>query len=125
MSFSYSGDPSASVLDECRFLLGDTDESNPIMQDEEIEYIIAESSSNANLLRYKLFTQAATIFAREIKRSLGPQSEDPTTRLNYFKAQAAEYKSKIASKGISIPKFNYPKIFHKGMHSNPPWPGGK
>ncbi len=125
MSFSYSGDPSASVLDECRFLLGDTDESNPILQDEEIEYIIAQSDSDTNLLRYHLFNQAATIFARAIKRSLGPQSEDPTSRLNFFKAQAAEYKSKIASKGISLPKFNHPKVFHKGMHSNPPWPGGK
>ena len=125
MSFSYSGNPSESAIDECRFLLGDTDENNPIMQDEEIEYIIAQSNSDVNLLRYNLFTQAATIFARAIKRSLGPQSEDPTSRLSYFKSQAAEYKSKIASKGLSIPKFNYPKVFYKGMHSNPPWSGGK
>ena len=40
MSFSYSGDPSASTLDAARFLIGDTDADSPIMQDEEIQYII-------------------------------------------------------------------------------------
>lgn len=122
MSFSYSGDPMHSQLDECRFLLGDTTEANPIMQDEEINYIIAQSGSNVTLLRYNLFTQAATFFARDIKRSLGPQSEDPTARLDYFRQQAAEYKSKLTSRGVSLPTYSYPKIFRKGMQSNPPWP---
>jgi len=122
MSFSYSGDPSKSTLDECRFLLGDTDESRAIMQDEEINYIIKQAGSNEALLRYHLFTQAATIFAKDIKRSLGPQMEDPTSRLNFFKEQATFYKNKIATAaGISIPAYAYPKIFRKGMHSNPPW----
>lgn len=124
MSFSYSGDPSSSKLDECRFLLSDTDKSNAILQDEEIEYIISKAGNNDNLLKYHLFNQAATIFSKAIKRSLGPQSEDPSDRLNYFKQQATEYKSKIVSAGISLPKYNYAKIFHKGMHSNPPHSGG-
>lgn len=122
MSFSYSSNPAGSPLDESRFLLGDTDEKNPILQDEEINYIIAQAGSNTDLLRYMLFKQAATIFARDIKRSLGPQSEDPTSRLKYFQQQAAEYKAKMTSRGVSIPHYAYPKIFRKGMHSNPPWP---
>lgn len=122
MSYSYSGNPSDTPLDECRFLLGDTDESNPILQDEEILYIIANANSNTNLLRYTLFMQAATVFARDIKRSLGPQSEDPTSRLNFFKAQAEAYRLKIASGGVSVPVLAHPKVFRKGMHSNPPWP---
>lgn len=121
MSFSYSGNPSNSPLDECRFLLGDTDENNPIMRDEEINYIIAQSGNNTDLLRYTLFMQAATIFARAIKRSLGPQSEDPTSRLKFFEAQAAEYKRKLSARGLSIPKYAYPKVFSKGMQNNPPW----
>ena len=124
MSFTYSGDPSASQLDECRFLVGDTDEKNPIMQDEEINYIIAQSGSDRNLLLYSLFNQAGTVFARAIKRSLGPQSEDPTQRLSYFQKQAAQYKKKLNYSGISIPKFAHPKVFYIGMHDNPPWPIG-
>lgn len=125
MSWTYSGDPASSQLDECRFLIGDTNIDTPIMQDEEIQYIITEFGTNENKLRYELFKQAATIFSRDIKRSLGPQSEDPTERLKFFKEQAASYKAKLSSSGISFPKVSYPKVFRKGMHSNPPWPPRK
>ena len=121
MSFTYSGNPNASILDECRFLLGDTNAERVIMQDEEINYIIEHSGSDVNTLRYNLFIQAATIFARDIKRSLGPQSEDPTSRLNFFKQQAEMYRHKKEVQRVSIPQYSYPKIFRKGMHSNPPW----
>lgn len=126
MSWSYSGDPTKSKLDECRFLLGDTNESSPIMQDEEIQYIISQAGNNENKLRYELFQQAATIFARDIKRTLGPQSEDPTSRLNFFKQQSEIYKTKLTSAaGISLPKYAHPKVFRIGMQNNPPWPIGK
>lgn len=124
MSFSYSGDPTSSDLDECRFLLGDTDSENPILQDEEIAYLISDAGSNKNLLMCKLFTQASVVFAKAIKRSLGPQSEDPTSRLNFFKEQARMYQTKISASGISVPKFAGPKVFYKGIHSNPPCRGG-
>lgn len=123
MTWSYSGNPSNSKIDECRFLIGDTDKSNPIMQDEEIEYLITKSGDNDNKLKYGLFTHAATIFARDIKRSLGPQSEDPTERLRFFKEQAEAYKSKLTNAGISLPTYAHPKIFRKGMQNNPPWLG--
>lgn len=121
MSWNYSGDPTNSPLDECRFLIGDTNENEPIMQDEEINYIISQAGDNENKLRYELFNHAATIFARDIKRSLGPQSEDPTSRLNFFKEQVKLYKSKLTSSGLSLPRHAHPKTFKRGMHNNPPW----
>ena len=69
-----------------------------------------------------------TIFARAIKRSLGPQSEDPTSRLNFFKDQMEYYKAQLVTGGLPTIHYAYPKTFRKGMHSNPPWPeprGGK
>lgn len=133
MSFSYSGNPNTSVLDEARFLIGDTNEDSLIMQDEEIMYIIytygkAETGSETkginNATRYQLFNRAATLLARDIKRSLGPQSEDPTTRLAFYKEQADYYKNIVAAGGVSDfgAKCAYPKIFRKGMFSNPPYP---
>jgi hypothetical protein len=122
MSWSYSGNPKESPIDEVRFLVGDTNEREPIMQDEEIQYLIDEYGSNENVLRYYVFTHVATIFARDIKRTLGPQSEDPTKRLEYFQKQAQHYEGLLASAGISLPKYAYPKTFRKGMQSNPPWP---
>lgn len=40
MSWSYSGDPSDGGVDEVRFLVQDTDYSDPLISDEEIEYLI-------------------------------------------------------------------------------------
>lgn len=125
MAFNYSGDPSESKLDECRFLLGDTDSSEPILQDEEIEYLISKAGSNLDALYYELFSRAANKFARQIRRSLGPQSEDPTSRLEYFKEKANEYKHKMTAGNLSLPSYSHPKIFNVGMHSNPPWRKGR
>lgn len=122
MSWTYSGDPSSSELDECRFLIGDTNSAEPIMQDEEIQYLIDTYGDDKNQVKYQLFSRAATIFARDIRRTLGPQSEDPTERLKYFKEQAAIYKATLMSAGISLPRYAYPKVFRKGMQNNPPWP---
>lgn len=125
MSWSYTGNPTGNKIDECRFLIGDTNEAFPIMQDEEIQYLLDEAGSNTDYLRHLLFNQAATIFARDIKRSLGPQSEDPTERLKFFREKAAHYKVKMTSgSGLSMPKYAYPKVFRKGGHSNPPWRKG-
>ncbi len=119
MSWSYTGDFS-NPLDEMRFLIGDTNQDEPILQDEEIQYLMGKYGSNPNALRYQLFSHVATIFARDIKRSLGPQSEDPTKRLEYFREQAAYYKKRITHAGLSLPKYAYPKTFRRGAQNNPP-----
>ena len=46
MAFTYSGDPSSSTANEVRFLSGDVDSLNPICQDAEITYLIAEWNSD-------------------------------------------------------------------------------
>lgn len=120
MSWSYSGNPASSKIDELRFATGDTNQSDPIMQDEELGYLIATYGDNHNLLMYQAFVHVATIFARDIKRTLGPQSEDPTERLKFFKQQTDFYQAKLAKTGISLPIYAYPKTFRKGMQSNPP-----
>lgn len=43
MSWSYSGDPSTSDLDQCRFWLQDVDETFQLMQDEELDWLIQAS----------------------------------------------------------------------------------
>ena len=124
MSFTYNGNPAESDVASARFLIGDTDSSRPIMQDEEIQYLITTYGDGkvTDTVRYHLFNRAATLFARDIKRSLGPQAEDPSGRLNFFVSQAEYYKNVLTAGGVSLPKLSYPKIFRKGMMSNPRWP---
>jgi hypothetical protein len=45
MSWAYSGDPSQSTKDAVRFAIGDTISSDPLLQDEEISYILSINSS--------------------------------------------------------------------------------
>jgi len=45
MAWTYSGDPSQSSKDAVRFILGDTISSDPLLQDEEINYTLAQNSS--------------------------------------------------------------------------------
>ena len=123
-TFSYSGNPAESEIDRLRFLIMDTDSNHPLFSDEELQYLIDTYGNNEDMLEYQLFMQAATKFAYGIKRSLGPQSEDPTSRLNFFKARAEELKAKLQVKGLSLPKYQAPKQFFRGMQDNPPKPRG-
>ena len=50
MSWSYSGNPATSDIDALRFMLKDTIEEDPILQDEEIQFILDNyKSQNARL----------------------------------------------------------------------------
>lgn len=117
MAWTYSGDPSSSELDKYRFLIGDTIQTEPILQDGEITFILSQYTSNNSRL-YRLFTAAANLFNRDIRHSLGPESEDPSSRSAYF-AKMADYYNKLDSgSGLSQPSYAHDKIFSKGMHDN-------
>jgi hypothetical protein len=122
MSWTYSGNPKDSDVDRYRFISGDTISTKPIMQDEEIQYIIDSCAGNENKVLYNLFSRIAVLYARDVKKSLGPQSEDPTERIKFFVSQAEFYRKKCASLGISLPKSKRPAIFYRDMQSNPPYP---
>lgn len=44
--WSYAGDPSASPRDEVRYRIGDIDETNPLLSDEEIDYELAQAGDD-------------------------------------------------------------------------------
>jgi hypothetical protein len=46
MTWTYSADPTSSAKDAVRFLIGDTDETNPLIQDEEIYFNLSEVNQN-------------------------------------------------------------------------------
>jgi hypothetical protein len=70
MTWSYSGDPSASNKDEVRYLTGDTDTTDQLVTDEEINYAI--SSEANNILAAARTAQAiASKFSRKADKSVG------------------------------------------------------
>lgn len=118
MAWTYSGNPADSEKDKYRFMLGDTDEEEPVLTDEEIEFVIAEYS-NENIRLYQLFDKAAIYFARQIEFKIGPIMEKPHDRLEFFKAKAIEYYKKAYGVTTAIPSIKcVPSSFWKGMHDN-------
>jgi hypothetical protein len=117
MTWTYSGDPSKSELDEYRFEIGDTSTNEPVLQDEEISFILNKYSDTDARLHY-LYDKAAQFFARRISRKLGPQSEFTSDRQKHFEQKALYYKSKLQrSYGLSLPA-QATSVFSKGMHDN-------
>lgn len=118
MSFSYSGDPTASDVDKVRFAVGDTQEIGHLLEDEEIAYMVANSKSDTSLMA-AAYRQMATILGlRTVKRTLGPQSEDGTARLKYFQDMANKYDVLTSYSGAPpLPDVEDP-IFDKNMMAN-------
>lgn len=65
--WSYSGNPADSDLDALRFLVGDTDEDTPLIQDEEIDYILTLFPTTSGMANYK----AAAVISRQIAAYYG------------------------------------------------------
>ena len=117
MTWTYSGNPALSDIDKYRFLVSDTDPNEPLLQDQEIQFIL-DSHQEENYRLYELFQKIADVLAREIKKSLGPQSEDPSGRQQYYQRRANFYRNACFSVGISKPKYSQPQSFRKGLHNN-------
>lgn len=116
MAWTYSGDPNSSETDKYRFFIGDTDEDEPVLTDEEINFVIANYTSNNERL-YQLFDKAAIYFARQIEFKVGPIEERPHDRLEFFKRKAEEYYAKVNGITTAIPSaICRPPSFRVGMH---------
>ena len=46
MTFTYSGDPTTSTRNKVRFLINDTDSTDVLFTDEELDYLITEWGTN-------------------------------------------------------------------------------
>jgi len=79
MSWSYSGNPSNSQLDEVRFLIGDTDSTEPLLTDEELSYLITvdpdQGSSYSNYTAAAAAARAiAAKFSKQVDKTVGSLS---------------------------------------------------
>jgi hypothetical protein len=73
VAWNYSGDPSAGDRDAVRFLVGDTCETDQLLQDAEVEYAIAQQPSNELAAAYLLRALAAK-FSRMVTNKVGDVS---------------------------------------------------
>ncbi len=64
MTFTYSGDPSTSTRNYVRFLIHDTDSTDALFSDEELNYVISEWGGDA----YKSARECAEILIARFSR---------------------------------------------------------
>lgn len=73
MTWTYSFDPSSSQKDAVRFLIGDTDTSEQLLQDEEIQYLI-NTYGNVILAASYAARAVCAFFARCADKEIGDYS---------------------------------------------------
>ena len=116
MSWSYSGNPATSDLDALRFMLKDTIEEDPLLQNEEIQFILDNYKGQNARLAVGFRQCAATLARKPIKRSLGPQSEDNSKRLQFYEDMADQYEDMLVYSGRPRdPEYQHDVVFEKGM----------
>ena len=72
MTFTYGGDPSSSLLEAIRFYAQDTDSTDVLLTDEEINYLVAQwadVSDNPILLASAVCETISAKFTRELSYS--------------------------------------------------------
>jgi hypothetical protein len=109
MSFTWTGDPSASIIEEIRFLIDDRDESKPKFNDEEINFAYEEEGSIYGAAAM-LCEQLATRYADAVNRALGPLRVDLSDKSNNYANRAAQLRKRAVAYakpyvgGISLSK---------------------
>lgn len=90
MAWTYDGDPSANNRDKVRFLIGDTDSSNQLLQDAEITFLLDQWNTNAYVAAAHACAALAAKFAAksDYSKSVGDLSIS-----TQYGQQADRYKS--------------------------------
>ena len=106
MSWNYTGDPASSDRDQARFLIGDTDSDDELLQDEEIEWAIAEQSTIVLAAALCLRT-LANRFSRMVTRKIGDLSVSCSDMAKAFAERAKELDPSgvTASTLLALPSF--------------------
>lgn len=81
MGWSYSYNPQNSAKDQVRFLVGDTDESDPLLDDREILYLLAQYNNAPINAAIRACEAIMGKFARMVNEQVGGVKIDFTERI--------------------------------------------
>lgn len=89
MTWSYSGNPSLSSKDLCRYLIGDTVEDEPLVSDEELAWQLTQQS-DVRLAAAAAAESLSRLFARQASLRTPELSVDFTARAKQYYALATQ-----------------------------------
>lgn len=115
MSWTYSGNPSSSDKDAVRFLIGDTDETFPLVQDEEIQFALG-TEANVYAAAAKCCEALAARFSREADRRMGSVSVQSSQKASAYKEMARDLRKKAGLGNLPYSgASDSAPVFTKGM----------
>lgn len=110
MTWTYSGNPSASAKDAIRFLIGDTDTVDQLITDEEIAWVNTEASGTATATTalydaaYRCCITIASKLARQADKQIGDLRVSMSQKAEGYRKQAQELKTlSMREGGVPIP----------------------
>lgn len=83
MTWTYSGNPQGSELDQVRFLCGDTDAQDPYLQDEEIQFLLVTQKHPQRAAQLACQSIMAKL-AREVDYAIGPEKVTASQRFRQY-----------------------------------------
>lgn len=101
MTWTYSGDPSATNRDAVRFLIGDTDNTSQLVTDEEIAYMLTQEGSTSSAAA-RVCRSLAAKYARFMDQSVGDLNISYSQRFKQFSEMASKLESDASSR-VGIP----------------------
>jgi len=133
MSWTYSGDPATSALDQVRFLLGDTDSDSPQLSNEEIDFLLSATGNEPWTAAIRGAYGLASKYSRKITKSMDDLSISYDQLAKHYRDLAVQLRNQAAmSSSLAVPyaggisvsdKLNdendtdrTPPSFTRGMH---------
>jgi len=106
VAWNYTGDPANSDRDAVRFLVGDTCEADPLLQDAEVDFVISEQTTNELAAAYCLRALAAR-FSRQVTKKIGDVSVNCSDLAKAFAERADELDPNGITKNVplALPSF--------------------
>lgn len=99
MSWSYSGDPSTSALDAVRFLIFDTDTTNQLLSNEEINYLLSAENNNVYAAAIRAAMRLSANFGRKGSMSVGDLSIDYGSQATFYSGLVAALRRERVLRG--------------------------
>lgn len=117
MTWTYTSNPQDVELDALRLEIGDTDQSYPLLQDEEINYLQAQESGFFAAAAHCCEVISAKL-AREADRSMGPVQVSLSQQSKGYAEQAKRLRKKAGVYKEPLADIVTESIFTKGMMDN-------
>lgn len=109
MAWSYTGDMTVT-RNQVRFLIGDTNDQDPQLQDGEIDFILTERADLHDAASMAARTLAA-LYARKVDRAIGRAREALNQRFEHYRQLAED----LAKDGAGATVGDFPLVFAGGI----------